>query len=61
MKVAPDDFFSYFQDLCSQTEKDAYVTVQETQETDPIATAFPSARRTNIQQRDHQCDQISEQ
>lgn len=41
VKVAPNDFFSYFQDLYSRTEKDAYVTVKETQEKDPIATAFP--------------------
>lgn len=41
VKVAPGDFLSYFQDLCSRTGKDAYVTVQETQETNPTATAFP--------------------
>lgn len=41
MKVAPRDFFSYFQDLCSRTEKDAYVTVKDTQETVPIAAALP--------------------
>lgn len=41
MKVAPRDFFSFFQDLCSRTEKDAYVTVKDTQETVPIAATLP--------------------
>lgn len=46
MKVPPGDFLNYFQDLCSRTEKDAYVTSQETQETDPIAIAFPELDKT---------------
>lgn len=60
VKVPPGDFFNYFQDLCSRTERDAYATTQETQETDPIAIAFPELDENNNQQRDRRCGQISQ-
>lgn len=51
VKVAPDDYFSYFQDLCSRTEKDECHCARNSRN-GPNRDRLPRARRTNIQQRD---------